>query len=242
MELPAVSEAAFIADFLSPALAAAGLRTHVFGLDGVGVSYAQTLETAAGGQLAGIAWHCYGGMNELSVFHALHPTVPEIVSECSPGIIPYSTAEVLIDATRNWASSMALWNLALNPVGGPVQPPDSGCPHCTGVITVDEHTHSFSYTSSYFQLGQFSKFVKPGAVRIASNTFASEFHAAPAPHAHGYGITTGLEDVAFENPDGQLVLIAYDHASVSEQFTVSWQGDSFSYTLPAGATVTFTWR
>ena len=67
---------------------------------------------------------------------------PEILSECSPGIIPYPVSEVAIDATRNWASAVGLWNLALDPAGGPVQLPNTGCGGCTGLVTIDEQTHT----------------------------------------------------------------------------------------------------
>ena len=76
-------------------------------------------------------------------------------------------------------------------------------------------------------LGQASKFVKPGAVRIDSNTF-------------GPG---NVEDVAFRNPDGSTALVVLNaDATNSRTFSVSAHGRSFSYTLPAKAVATFTWR
>ena len=111
----------------------------------------------------------------MDVLHTLAPTLDQIVSECSPGIIPYTPAEALISSLRNWASAAALWNLALDPSGGPVQRPNLGCPGCTGVVTISEQTHTVSYGLNYYQLGQISRFVAPGAVRIASNALVSDF-------------------------------------------------------------------
>jgi glucosylceramidase len=66
----------------------------------------------------------------------------------------------------------------------------------------------------------------PGAHRIDSNTF-------------GAG---SIEDVAFQNPDGTVVLLVLNSAKNAESFAVSYKGESFNYQLPAGALATFTWK
>jgi glucosylceramidase len=187
--------------------------------------------------LSGIAWHCYGGLGGLAALAQAYPTVDQIVSECSPGIIPYAPAEVGISATRNGATAVALWNLALDPAGGPVQRPNYGCSGCTGVITVNEVTHTATLGANFYQFGQLSKFVAPGAVRIGSERFVSDYQLPT-----GYGVTPGLDDVAFVNPDGSKVLIAYNNSTGPIRFAVDWHRRSFGYTLPTRATVTFTWR
>jgi glucosylceramidase len=52
----------------------------------------------------------------------------------------------------------------------------------------------------------------------------------------------GLDDVAFVNPDGTRVLVAYNNSPVSIRFGVAWNGRGFAYSLPAKATVTFSWK
>jgi glucosylceramidase len=78
-----------------------------------------------------------------------------------------------------------------------------------------------------------SKFLKPGAVRIYSNNFVKYSAAGPG---------AGLDDVAFLNPDGTEALVAYNNSSTRARFAVVWHHQSFSYDLPAGAMVTFSWR
>jgi glucosylceramidase len=176
----------------------------------------------------------------MSALHRLSPRLAEIVSECSTGIAPGPPAELVIAAMRNWASTVILWNLALDPAGGPVQPPNHGCPHCTGIVSVDERTHTVSDTADYYELGQFGEFVQPGARRIASNDFVTDTYA---DRKLGVGYTTpGLDDIAFANPDGTYVLLVHNSASHAIRFAVSWRGRSFTHALPAGATVTFMWR
>jgi glucosylceramidase len=228
-------EVAFLTQNLHPALAAAGLDPHVYGLEEtVNPADEQTLFAGpAASELSGIGFHCYGGMGGFTTFHDEFPTVPIAESECSPGIISYSAAEVAIDATRNWASVATLWNLALNPQGGPVEPPDSGCRGCTGVIRVNEQTHLAKYGHNYYQFGQISRFVRRGAYRIASTRLVED---------DGRTVTPGVDDVAFIDPGGMKVLVAYNSATYPVSISIRWRGKYVNYVMKPGATDTFTWH
>jgi len=127
-----------------------------------------------------------------------------------------------------------LWNLALDPSGGPVQPPNSGCTGCTGPVTISEQNHTASLNLAYYQLGQVSKFVEPGARRIASNSFVTYYTLAS-----GQGATAaGLDDIAFVNPDQSRVIVAYNNSPSPIEFSVSYRSRSLTYQLAPGATVT----
>lgn len=239
------AEATFIANNLAPALAAADLHPLIYAPDAnwLRTSRAQSLldDTAARGVLAGLAWHCYqGNPAVMSAFHRLAPRLEELVTECSPGLAPGTTSELLIASIRNWASSVVLWNLALDTTGGPVQRPNRSCPHCTGLVKIDRASGRVTYTADYYELGQLGQFVMPGARRIGSNSFVSYVSGTFVKHRN-YA-TAGLDDVAFENPDGSEVLLAYNGGKSARRFAVSWHRLAFTYALPAGATVTFKWR
>jgi O-glycosyl hydrolase len=241
MSFPEIDEAQWIAEDLQPALAQAGLRPAIYGYDDSWRSpaYPEALAASpAGADLAGIAWHCYRGMpTVMDALHARSPALAQIVTECSPGISPYNASELMIGAFRHWATTAALWNLALDPAGGPVQPPNSGCRGCTGVVTIDPGSGQVSYNPAYYRLGQLSRFVVPGARRIASPSFVRYYRSGSSNR-----ITPGLADVAFRNPDGSLVLLAYNSSSQAIGLTIEWAGRSADYTLPAGATVTLVWN
>jgi glucosylceramidase len=51
-------------------------------------------------------------------------------------------------------------------------------------------------------------------------------------------VTPGVDDVAFRNPDGSIVLVAYNNGTTASRFGVAWKGRALTYTLPAGAMVT----
>jgi glucosylceramidase len=243
MELPVANEAQLIADDLAPKLAAAKLHVAIYGDDlGLsagteGISYAQALpRSQAARDLSGIAWHCYhGSPDAISTEHQLYPRLDEIVDECSPGLTP-SISETLISSLRNWASAVVFFNLALDPQRGPVQPPNHGCAPCTAESTVYPDGH-FTLNLNFYQLGQASHFVDRGAVRISTRNYVSYAISGNDPNI----ATSGLDDVALQNPNGSKVLIAYNNSNQAIRFAVEWQKQWFTYRLPAHATVTFEW-
>ena len=242
MDFPEPGEAQWIAQNLQPALQQANLHPKLYGADvGWGsASYPTALVSSqARSALTGIAWHCYSGIPDvMSTLHPQTPTGEQILTECSPGITPYPVPEVLIGSLRNWSTAVTLWNLALDPSGGPVQPPNTGCHGCTGVVTINEATGRVTLNRPYYQLGQFGAFLQPGASRISSNTFVRFYQHS----ATNFGVTAGLDDVAFLNPDGNRVLVAYNNSSAAIRFVVKWAGRTFAYSLPGRAMVTFRWH
>lgn len=227
MLLSGDAEATFIANDLVPALDAAGLGdTKILGGDDIGPnrSYANALfanATTASAMYA-TAWHCYLGLDGLSPIHDDHPEKPLYMSECSTGptgIAGDATEQTLI-SLNGWASGVVLWNLALDQNGGPKM--GVGCEGCTGLVTIDSNTGQYDYTINYYELGQFSKFIAPGAERVSSTDGG------------------GIWAQAARNSDGSDVLVAYNTADATATFTVNWNGrGTFPYTLPGHATVTF---
>jgi len=92
------------------------------------------------------------------------------------------------------------------------------------VHTDDARAGAVDYTTEYYTLGQFTKFVPNGAVRIQSDD------------------NPKVLNVAFQNPDGSLVLIAYNDTADPQTFKIVWHGRAFHSTLPINTTATFEWR
>jgi len=235
--LAASDEATFIGTNLGPALSAAGLGTvKIIGYDHNwdDSSYPETLlaSPSASSYMAGTGFHCYAGdVNTQSTVKNAYPNKDIWFTECSGVVgskfgadLDWDAENLLIGAARNWARSVALWNLALDQNSGPT---NGGCPSCRGVVTINDSTSPTTITNNveYYVLGHAAKFVQPGALRIDSNSF-------------GHG---SIEDVAFQNPNGSIVLLVLNSGGTGA-FNVSWKGQSFVYNLPAGALVTFVWR
>jgi glucosylceramidase len=236
------AEANLIQYFIAPALRAAKLHTQIFGHDAGwspgSVAFAQSLAaSSAAPSLSGIAWHCYHGSPiAMSKLHQLFPKLAETMDECAQGLTS-SISETIIASLNNWASAVVLFNLALNTHRGPVEP-HNGCPGCTAEATIDQQTGNYSLGLNYYQLGQATAFIQPGAQVIGANHFVNYNIAGNDPTIS----TPGLDDVAVQNPDGSIALLAYNNSTAPVTFAVSWHGRSFSYTIAPRATVTFEWN
>lgn len=62
--------------------------------------------------------------------------------------------------------------------------------------------------------------MRPGAQRIGSENFVT-YNSTTRDHRAGYA-TAGLDDVAFENPDGSKLLLAHNNARRPDRFAVDW--------------------
>jgi glucosylceramidase len=58
----------------------------------------------------------------------------------------------------------------------------------------------------------------------------------------GDGTTRGVDNVAFVNPDGSKVLVAYNNRVRAVRLAVRWHGRYLNWRLPGRGTVTFIWR
>jgi len=241
LTLSADDEIDLIGRYLGPALAQARLPTKILAFD-----YDWTTDyplrvlrdRRAGSYVAGTAWHCYiGNPTLMSRVHDAFPRKDTYETECSGGIAPGPAAELVILSARNWARGVLLWNLALDVKGGPKA--GGGCNGCYALVTVDHRTGRVTYNRDYDELGQASRFVQRGAYRVASNTFVT--YRNVFLRLRPTYTSAGIDNVAFRNPDGSLVLMAYNNAATAQTFAVAWRGRLFRYTLPASATVTFTW-
>src|SRR6266850_2501306 len=234
MGMPATVQASFIKNYLGPAFAASNIKTKILAYDHNWdvINYPETvLADADSAQfVSGVAWHWYGGdVSAQTIVHDEYPNKDAFITEASGGSWQGGDANafravldnLIINGSRNWARGVVLWNMALDINNGPT---NGGCGTCRGVVTIDQNSGNVTYNVDYYALGHASKFLKPGAYRIGSNTFGSN-----------------IEDVAFRNPDGSKVLIVRNAGNTLRTFKVGWGNESFSYTLNAAAAVTFTW-
>ncbi|MDQ0949441.1 glucosylceramidase [Streptomyces phaeochromogenes] len=220
---------------LLPGLQGAGLSTKVLAHDWNWDTYdayaAQTVDDAAvrsHPNFGGIAWHGYGGdVAKQTTVHNQYPQLDAFGTEHSGGtwIANQQREDMLniIDYTRNWAKSVTKWSLAVDQNRGPH---NGGCGTCDGLITVhngDSRHGQVDYTVEYYTMGHLTKFVRPGAQRIASTASSS------------------VPNVAWRNTDGSKALIAYNDASAAKTVTINWGSQHATYSLPGKTSATFTW-
>ncbi|MEP6922827.1 MAG: glycoside hydrolase family 30 protein [Pyrinomonadaceae bacterium] len=94
----------------------------------------------------------------------------------------YSMINDFNSGTVGWTD----WNILLDETGGPNHVKN----FCFAPVHADTKTGQLMYTNSYYYIGHFSKFIKPGAKRIACSPSRS-----------------ALLSTAFINPDGKISVI-----------------------------------
>jgi glucosylceramidase len=235
MGMSAAEQAAFLRDALGPAFRRANLKTKILIFDHnwdlIHFAIEILEDPKAATYVSGIATHCYGG--NPAAQEELHNRFPNLaiwMTECSGGgwqngNLLVEQTRLIIESTRHWSRGVVLWNLALDQDHKPYL---GGCNKCRGVVTINDNGSSAEVepTVDFTALAHASKFVRPGARRIESNTFGE----------------SSLEDVAFQNPDGSVVLLVLNSARKPITFNIAWAGKYAVYTLNGNSVATFIWK
>ncbi len=233
MLMDAPTQALLLKNYLLAALTTAGLSTKVLLYDHNWdqPSYPETILSdpalSSSTQIAGTAWHGYSGTpGAMTTVQNSFPNLGNYETEHSGGTWVANQIktdfEEITQVLRNYGKSYVKWSLALDQNHGPHT---GGCGTCNPIVTVNSSTGAVSYTTEFYTLGQFSKFLLPGATRIYSSN------------------ANGLVSAAFLNPapDNSRVLIAFNDSASTQVFQVQWGTQSLSYTLPSLAGATFRW-
>ena len=236
MRLDAKARAELIGKHVGPLFAREGITTTILewdhNWDAPNEPLGVLADSVARRYVSGVAWHCYGGDPSVQdTVHAAYPTKDVYFTECSGGAwapsfadnLKWNVGTLIVNSVRGWARGVAYWNLALDENGGPHL---GGCGNCRGVITVNSVTGAVTRNVEYYVLAHASKFVRPGAHRIASSTAVG-----------------GLQSVAFKNADdGSKVVIVLNSSALPVSFAIHSAGKAIPYAIPAGAVVTFVWH
>ena len=104
------------------------------------------------------------------------------------------------------------WNILLDEKGGPNHVQN----FCFAPLHADTRTGELTYTNSYYYIGHFSKFIKPGAKRIASSPSRSS-----------------LMSTAFKNPDGTVAVVVMNKGEAAVTFSLWVDGQAAELSSPA---------
>jgi glucosylceramidase len=113
------------------------------------------------------------------------------------------------------------WNMVLDVTGGPNHVGNL----CDAPVLVDPATGEVHFQSSFHYLGHFSKFIRPGAVRIAAESTAG-----------------GLDVTAFRNADGSLAVVVHNPGAEPVDFSLQADDTALACRIPAFAIQTYTGR
>ncbi|WP_198040094.1 carbohydrate-binding protein [Microbulbifer agarilyticus] len=226
-----------IENYVGPALQQAGLgHIKLLGFDHNLDHPEFPIRVAQSQYIDGSAFHLYAGeISTMSdVYHASGKDVyfteqwtgrpeddtPAGWAAAFDGDLAWHMETVVMGSLRNYARTVLEWNLVTSP---PTTP--TGCTACLGAITVEEGGQGLTRHVSYYIISQLSRFMQPGARRVASTDFSES-----------------IVNVALKNPDGTLVALVYNKSNSDQMVSVAWEDSAFEHTIAPRTAVTFRWQ
>jgi glucosylceramidase len=177
----------------------------------------------------GIGYHWYenwsGGLQMFDNVGVVHETYPDKNLIFTEGTVESFNAakyqiwangerygRSMINDFNNGTVGWTDWNILLDETGGPNHVGN----FCLAPIHGDTKTGELIYTPSYYYIGHFSKFIKPGAKRVNSVASRSQL------------LTT-----SFENPDGKVVTVVMNQSDKEVKYNLSIGINAAETTIPA---------
>jgi len=175
-----------------------------------------------------VAWHGYTGEPAMmSKVHAAHPDAAMYYTE---GSTDYNDPHYEDDWTKwastytavlsNWCRAAVAWNMATDELGKP----NIGPYPCGGILIVNYRKQEIVRSGQYWALAHFSRVLRRGARR-----FESQCQAANLAH------------IAFENPNGERVLVL-TNLGAERTLAINMGLSSSAISLAENSVTTLIWR
>jgi glucosylceramidase len=126
-------------------------------------------------------------------------------------------AEAMIMDFNNFTHGWTDWNILLDETGGPNHVGN----FCLAPVIGDTRTGKLHFMNSYYYIGHFSKFIRPGARRIACSSTRDELLAT-----------------AFLNTDGTVAVVILNKTGSAVDYHLWMEGRACRLSLPAHAIMT----
>ncbi|MEO6228999.1 MAG: glycoside hydrolase family 30 protein [Ferruginibacter sp.] len=182
----------------------------------------------------GIGFHWYeswsGGMEMYNSVERVHETWPDKKLMFTEGCAEkFNAADIynwslgerygrsMINDFNNGTVGWTDWNILLDENGGPNHAKN----FCFAPVHANSTTGELIFTNSFYYIGQFSKFIHPGAKRISSVASRSNL------------LTT-----AFINPDGQVIVVVMNTGSIKSPVSLWIKNKAATITILPHSIVT----
>lgn len=120
----------------------------------------------------------------------------------------------IIGCLNNWVDGWVDWNMVLDRQGGPNWFKN----WCTAPVIVDAEKDEVYFTPLYYTMAHFSKFIRPGAVRIGCSLQDEQLMAT-----------------AVQNPDGSLAVVIFNPAGLKRSVVLRIAGRDTNISIDAKA-------
>lgn len=119
--------------------------------------------------------------------------------------------KAMINDFNNGTVAWTDWNILLDETGGPNHVQNL----CFAPVHGNTKTGKLMFTRSYYYIGHFSKFIRPGAKRISTGTTANHLSAT-----------------SFLNKDGSVVVVAMNTSDETLNYMLSIDNKTSQLTMP----------
>ena len=230
----AEEERDFVRDHLGPALTTAGLghikiviwdhnRDHL--VERASVVYS---DPDAAKYVWGAGFHWYGEphFEQVQLTHDAWPDKQLLFTEgCQEGgphtgswDLGERYAHNIINDLNRWTVGWIDWNLMLDETGGPNHVGNL----CSAPILANTVNDTLMHQSSYYYLGHFSRFIKPGAQRVLCAASRQD-----------------LQSTAFANPDGSVAVVVMNRTDQAIAFALKLGIETAATELPPHSIATY---
>ena len=173
----------------------------------------------------GFHWYAPEKFENLDKVHRAFPDKKLVFTEgCQEGGVHLGSwalgeryAHDILGDLNNWTVGWTDWNMVLDETGGPNHVGN----FCDAPIIANAKENKLYYQSSYYYLGHFSKYIRPGAVRIGCS-----MDNCP------------LEATAFKNLNGQIVVNVMNKMDSDTEFQLQLPKGSVRVLSPAHSIMT----
>lgn len=182
--------------------------------------------------VAGIGYHYYSGdhFENIKLFNEIYKDKLIIHTEGCTGYESFwfkkrqrriPNAEIyahdIIGDLNSGANGYIDWNMILDYKGGPTHINNS----CNAPIMLNKKADDYEKSLSYYYIGHFSRFIKPGARRIAFSKYTSE-----------------LEVTCFINNDDSIVVVILNRTDDSKKFNLCVNKKVYSNSIKGHSIIT----
>jgi glucosylceramidase len=177
----------------------------------------------------GVGYHWYAGdqFNNLKLVQDAYPKINLLFTEACN--YPWNFDKMhdwqwgenygksMINDFNNGTVGWTDWNVLLDETGGPNHVNN----FCYAPIHGDTRTGKLHYMNSYWYIGHFSKFIRPGAKRIAASSMSDD-----------------LQTTAFQNRDGSIAVVVMNSTEKEVPFYLWLGGKAAKTASPAHSILT----
>ncbi len=190
-------------------------------------------DTAAGKYALGAAYHWYSGdmFDSLTAFHNSYASKLLVETEVAEPFKGYNAdgsykvdwgqaereGHDLIGDMNHWSNGWNEWNLCVDENGGPGWTGSVG----NAPIMTNQAQKTYFVNPHYYTIAHFSRYVRPGAMRVGFTSTAST-----------------LESTAFLNANGTIVVVVMNRGAAAVNFKLKLGSQIVKPSIPAHSFIT----